>query len=173
MDDEPLTAEAENEEIVDTAPVSGEEVEREISELTEDLAAAKPAEAPQPKPEQQPSFWRSWPVAAVALAVAVVMTVANLAGLGPWARGPEPLTNPEQQRLSELELLALVGYIEDYRDQHGRLPGTIDVLEIDFGTAVAEYDRVDETDFVVAISRGDIRRTFDSRLEPDEPPPTS
>lgn len=149
----------------------GVDVERKIGELTDELAAARPAPAaPSPRKPAATPFWRSLPVAIVALLIAIAMTVANLVGWGPLQGGPAPPTPAEERQTHELELLALVGYIEDYRADHDRLPGELDELELDLGDAAAEYDLVDDGQFVVALIKNGERRTYDSRLEPSDGP---
>jgi len=150
------------EETQDTAPQE-DNVEQEIGELTENLATSK--EEPAPHRQTQPgapSLWRSWPVAVVLLVIAAGLTAANLAGWGPFQRIQPPIPELVQQ-LSELELLVLVGYIEDYQEEHGRLPQTLGQLDVDFGDTVVEYDDVGDQNFVVTVTKGEMRRSYDSR----------
>ena len=173
MDEERLTSSPDtdsesgqgNEERTD----HGEEVEREIGDLTETLKSREQPAGPAPQ-STAPPFWRSWPVAISALLVAVVLTAANLAGLGPYRRSPPEPTAREQEHINELELLALVGYIEDYRAEHGRLPDSVDQLDVDFGTTVVDYELIDEDEFVVTVSKGRVLGTYDSRRPQSEPP---
>ncbi len=170
MSDQTQDAPTEIEHETDTAHDRGQEVEREIGKLTEDLAANKPPE-PVPTPsESAPRIWESWPVALVAIVIAVVMTIFNLTGYGLARRASEPPTPRELQQTSDLELLALIGYIEEYREDHGRLPSNVDQLEIDFGSTAVDYEMVNDTEFIVMVSRNGLSSTFDSRTETDKSP---
>jgi len=149
----------------------GERIEREIGNLTETLASQKPpapSDASQPK---APSFWRSWPVAIAILLFSIALTVVNLAGWGPFQRVSEQPTQREYDQKNELELLALVGYIQDYRVDHGRLPEAVEQLGIDLGDRTVEYEVFDESDFVVTLTTGPVVGSYDSRLEASSPPP--
>jgi hypothetical protein len=145
---------------------SGEDVEAEIGELTKDLAKSKEEPPPRSTPSKGPSLWRSWPIAAVLLAIAAGLTVANIAGWGPFQRIQPP--SPQQvQWQTELELLVLIGYIEDYQEDHGRLPQTLEQLDVDFGDTVVEYVEyadAGERGFVVTVTKkGKVRLSYDSR----------
>lgn len=158
----------------DADELEGHEVEQEIGQLTEDLAASKNGEhPPQQPPQAAPSIWRSWPVAVFLMTISVAVTIANFAGWGPFQRDPTPLTQQQEQRVSELELLALVGYIEDYQEDKGRLPQNLESLEIDLGESVVVYELINNEDYMVTVSRGEVQQTFDSRRGATEPPPPS
>lgn len=145
-------------------------IEEEIGLLTEDLAATKESAPPPPAAPRGPSLWRSWPVAAVLSAIAAAMTIAHLMGLGPYRHGPPPRTPQQQQQQGELELLALVGYIEDYQEEHGRPPRTLDQLDLDVGDLVFDYEPFGEEDFVVSLTKGGALHSYDSRQPAAEPP---
>lgn len=167
MEGENPTAKQEVDQPIEAAPLSGEAVENEIGELTRGLAGKDAEDTPRPRePEPGPSFWRSWPVAIVALLISGALTVLNIAGLGPYKRGPAQPSTTEIEQTHELELLALVGYIEDYREQRGRLPSNLADLEVDLAGVETEYRVIDEADFVVSVIKGPVTKTFDSRIEP-------
>lgn len=144
-----------------------EEVEKEIGELTKDLATPKEAPPPTPARPRGPSLWRSWPIAAVLLVIAAGLTVANIAGWGPFQRIQPP--SPQQvQWQTELELLVLVGYIEDYQEEHGRLPQTLEQIDLDFGDTAVEYVEAGDRSFVVTVTKGEVRLSYDSRYATGE-----
>ena len=140
-----------------------EEVEKEIGELTKDLATPKEAPPPTPARPRGPS----WPIAAVLLVIAAGLTVANIAGWGPFQRIQPP--SPQQvQWQTELELLVLVGYIEDYQEEHGRLPQTLEQIDLDFGDTAVEYVEAGDRSFVVTVTKGEVRLSYDSRYATGE-----
>jgi len=144
----------------------GEEIEREIGDLTETLASQKPPSGPSDASQfKATSFLRSWPVAIVALLFSIALTVVNLAGWGPFQRVSEQPTQREYDQKNELELLALVGYIEDYRVDHGQLPDAVEQLGIDLGDRSVEYEVFDEGDFVVTLINGPVVGSYDSRRQ--------
>jgi hypothetical protein len=138
------------------------DVEKEIGELTRDLATNTNERPPAPTQPSGPPLWRSTPVAVLLLVIAAGLTVANVVGWGPYQRGQPPISH-QTEKLAELEMLILVDSIADYQEEHGRLPQTLEQLDLDFGDTVVEYVEAGDGGFVVSVSKGEVRRSYDSR----------
>lgn len=155
-----MTIENPNPEISDSSP---DAVEEEIRSLGDTLASRAHDDRKQAGEalSARKRAWATWPLAAVLVVVAALVTTLNVTGVGYFERALPPPEPQAVERGLEADLLAAVGYVEDYRTEHGRLPDTVEDLGMaseDFG-----YRRVGE-DYVVTVARGAMTREHDSRF---------
>lgn len=129
-----------------------EDLEEEINRLTGKIAHDKP-ESPNAPPKQKlRQHPLILPLTIVLLVFSILLTIANLAGLGPFRRDAAPLNPRSTLDQQELDLLAITDYIEGfYHDRH-RLPASLDECGIDVGNEV-EYQPLDENSYSL-LSKG-------------------
>lgn len=139
----------------------GAAVEGEILDLVDTLAKDQPRE---PRPVRRRGPMHQWIGLVLAIAVVVIgagLTAANLAGMGPFDRG-RTAPGPEDVRQQlELDLLASVGYVESFRDDHGRLPVSLDEVDID-APADLSYQRISDDRFIVTLGQAPSSLSYDS-----------
>jgi len=150
----------------DELPSENKDVDQEIHSLTTALGAEDSAnDVPDAPAKARIAPWRSWPAAIILLIVAAALTVANVVGVGAFkSQVPEPSAAEIEEQL-RLELLATMGYIDDYREEHGVLPSNLTKLDSEPGEGV-EYQLVDEATYLLTAAHDSTRITYDSKVDP-------
>lgn len=139
--------------------------DEEIGELAASLDEAPSRRPPQRVAGRRPVFG---PAAATVLAlVAVCVTAANIAGWGPFARAVPDPTPAEVNRQLRLDLLATIGYVEAFRERHGRIPSSF-AEAVDEAPAGIDLDPVGSDSYVLTAGRRGVTVRYDSRLGLDE-----
>jgi hypothetical protein len=138
-------------------------VEDEIRELGQTVSsrAANESAAADVANERSERKVATWPVAAVLVVITAGLTAMNVAEVGIFRRSAPPPDPAEISRGLEVELLAAVGYVEDYRTEHGRLPGSLEAMGL--GGDEFEFTPTDDG-YRIVVAREGQRREYDSRL---------
>jgi hypothetical protein len=143
--------------------IGDDEIEGEIRDLGQKVSSgvSDDAEAAEKATGLSQKAVATWPVAVLLIVVTVVLTGMNLAGIG-FFRASLPA--PTQEEISdglELDLLAAVGYVEDFATENGRLPSSAEEM----GLAGDEFAYEPLADgYRIVAERDGQRREYDSRL---------
>ncbi|MCD4748297.1 MAG: hypothetical protein K8R59_02895 [Thermoanaerobaculales bacterium] len=141
---------------------TGDEIDEEIQRLAGRLErTSTPAPSTLTTTAKQRNSWRdSWALTGVLAAVAIILTAANLSGIGPFSRTTE--VTPEEARIRARQTLVFgVEEIEDYRAQHGAPPTNLEMIGLspkgDF-----EYEFLGEGEYRLTAQVSGERESYES-----------
>jgi hypothetical protein len=134
----------------------------EISNLADSLEGAPATGGSVQRGLQEPrSSWReSWLLAGGLTIVMIVMTVANLAGVGPFNRSVE-LSGDELQQRARQSVVFVAEEVEAYRAEHGGLPESLQTIGLQDKGEFSFQPRPDGT-YIVTADVGGSQAAFDS-----------
>jgi len=145
------------------APVSDQDIENAIQDAAEQVEQEKAAhQQVVADGERRPRRPLDSPVlAAILLIAAGVLTALNLSGRLPFTQRASDVDAQDLGRMLELQLYLVVEDIEDFRDEFGRLPETLEEIDMSVDDGV-EYSVMSESVYRVAVFYGDLRFEHES-----------
>jgi ankyrin repeat protein len=118
---------------------------------------------PEPAASGVPS--RLWGLAWALVSIAGLLTVLNLAGASPWGpKLPTPL-DPSPQMAAGIALRFGVEEIEAYREARGRLPASLNDLNLGDTVAWSYSRHADQAHYTLSAAVRGAHESFDSALE--------
>ena len=147
----------------DNRAISDDDIEHEIESLSRKVSSdtRATAVAAEKASRRATKSLASWPLAGLLVLIALALTVMNVMGIGHFRRTlPEP-TPAERADWLQADLLAAVGYVEDYTTEHGRIPNSVQEM----GLAGDEFAYEPLADgYLIVVERDGLRQEYDSRL---------